>query len=286
LRFSTKYDDDETGLCYYGYRYCDPSTGRWLNQDPIGEAGGFNLYGFVGNDSINSIDFFGLAGGLPWRQGGTAQHAYYLARVEQLEEEAFWNKYGPTYGTDFFPGAGAIHEDALGYLLLPGGGLYGGGASGAGRSLACRSQVGWRNLSPGVQVRKIGSWWVKRVDRNASPVMQAWGKQTIIAQAEALGKLDPTLAAQYKLKGGVLFTRDVGPTLGAYSGYFTKTFWSSFYAGSRQIGFLNDIRPRNMGANGIIFDPAFDPFTKVIWYGGVAFAVPGGLYGGYLYMQQ
>jgi RHS repeat-associated protein len=49
FRFSTKYQDDETGLLYYGYRYYDPGTGRWPNRDPIGQWGGDNLYGFVGN---------------------------------------------------------------------------------------------------------------------------------------------------------------------------------------------------------------------------------------------
>jgi RHS repeat-associated protein len=57
---STKFCDWETGFLYYGYRYYDPGTGRWLNRDPIGELGGANLYGFVGNDSINGIDYGGL----------------------------------------------------------------------------------------------------------------------------------------------------------------------------------------------------------------------------------
>lgn len=35
----------------YGYRYYDPVTGRWPSRDPIGEQGGVNLYGFVGNDA-------------------------------------------------------------------------------------------------------------------------------------------------------------------------------------------------------------------------------------------
>ena len=30
FRFSTKYQDDETDLLYYGYRYYNPSTGRWI----------------------------------------------------------------------------------------------------------------------------------------------------------------------------------------------------------------------------------------------------------------
>jgi len=43
----------------YSYRYYDPATGRWLNRDPIGEKGGLNLFGFVGNDSIDWVDNLG-----------------------------------------------------------------------------------------------------------------------------------------------------------------------------------------------------------------------------------
>lgn len=35
-------------------------TGAWLSRDPIEEKGGLNLYGFVGNNIINSIDLLGL----------------------------------------------------------------------------------------------------------------------------------------------------------------------------------------------------------------------------------
>jgi len=58
-RFSTKYHDPESGLLYYGFRYYNPDTGRWLNRDPIEEAGGVNLYGFVLNDPFNLIDILG-----------------------------------------------------------------------------------------------------------------------------------------------------------------------------------------------------------------------------------
>ena len=44
----------------YGYRYLDPLTGRWMSKDPIGEEGGLNLYGFVGNDAVNHNDIHGL----------------------------------------------------------------------------------------------------------------------------------------------------------------------------------------------------------------------------------
>ncbi len=62
FRFSTKYEDAETGLLYYGYRYYDPVTGRWLSRDPIGEEGGPNLYGFVYN---SPEQFYDILGGLP-----------------------------------------------------------------------------------------------------------------------------------------------------------------------------------------------------------------------------
>ncbi len=48
--------DTASGVTVYGFRYYNPETGRWPNRDPIGEAGGLNLYGFVGNDWVNCWD--------------------------------------------------------------------------------------------------------------------------------------------------------------------------------------------------------------------------------------
>ena len=61
LRFVAKHEDDETDLLYYGYRYYNPSTGRWLSRDPIAEDGGVNLYGFSANTPIDAVDVLGLA---------------------------------------------------------------------------------------------------------------------------------------------------------------------------------------------------------------------------------
>lgn len=58
--FSTKMQDAETGLYYYGYRFYDPVTGRWPSRDPIGERGGPNIYGMIGNGTINLFDYLGL----------------------------------------------------------------------------------------------------------------------------------------------------------------------------------------------------------------------------------
>lgn len=60
FRFSTKYLDHETLLYNFGRRFYDPWLGRWLSPDPIGEAGGINLYCFVANDPVNNVDALGL----------------------------------------------------------------------------------------------------------------------------------------------------------------------------------------------------------------------------------
>ncbi len=49
-----------SGVLYYGFRYYNPGTGRWINRDPIEERGGLNLYGMVGNDAVNKWDYLGL----------------------------------------------------------------------------------------------------------------------------------------------------------------------------------------------------------------------------------
>ena len=60
LRFPGQYYDQETGLHYNYHRYYDPDTGRYLTPDPIGLAGGINLFVYAENNPINMIDPFGL----------------------------------------------------------------------------------------------------------------------------------------------------------------------------------------------------------------------------------
>ena len=58
-RFSTKYQDSETNLYYYGYRYYNTELGRWISRDPIEEEGGENLYHFCLNNSLYYYDYLG-----------------------------------------------------------------------------------------------------------------------------------------------------------------------------------------------------------------------------------
>jgi RHS repeat-associated protein len=51
--------DSETGLYFYRARYYDPSTGRFLSEDPLQHDGGNNFYAYVLNDPLNLTDAFG-----------------------------------------------------------------------------------------------------------------------------------------------------------------------------------------------------------------------------------
>lgn len=60
LRFMSRELDSRTGLYYVRARWYDAALARFISQDPIGLAGGTNLYAYVGNDPVNRRDPSGL----------------------------------------------------------------------------------------------------------------------------------------------------------------------------------------------------------------------------------
>jgi len=100
FRFSTKYQDDETDLLYYGYRYFSASTGRWLSSDPVEEEGGTALYVFVVNDPISSVDLFGLK--KTWQFNYNFGKVFIGGGVE-LDEEAHLMQFKGEFGGSFVP---------------------------------------------------------------------------------------------------------------------------------------------------------------------------------------
>jgi RHS repeat-associated protein len=84
-RFSSKEVHVNSGMYYYGYRFYDPGLQRWINRDPIGEKLGINLYGFVGNDSVDRRDRNGLDAASDCARKCDTQYANCLFQ---------WNKVG------------------------------------------------------------------------------------------------------------------------------------------------------------------------------------------------
>ena len=54
-------------LSFFRNRWYDANTGRFTQEDPIGFAGGLNLYAYAGNNPASYTDPFGLC---PWCLGG------------------------------------------------------------------------------------------------------------------------------------------------------------------------------------------------------------------------
>lgn len=59
-RFCGKRMDPETGFVYFGMRYYDPETAKWISADPLGIEGGPNLYAYVLNNPWSYVDLEGL----------------------------------------------------------------------------------------------------------------------------------------------------------------------------------------------------------------------------------
>jgi RHS repeat-associated protein len=84
--------DPQTGLYSMRARMYSPEWGRFVTPDPIGVAGGVNLYAFVGNSPLDHWDPFGLD---PFPNNSRARDAYrvgggYVTEAGR-EVERMWN---------------------------------------------------------------------------------------------------------------------------------------------------------------------------------------------------
>ncbi len=80
-RFTARERDEETGFSYHGARYYAPWLGRWVSCDPIGIAGGINLYSYASASPLCLVD-----------QNGTASAP---AHPEDTDIHQFWPSKDP-----------------------------------------------------------------------------------------------------------------------------------------------------------------------------------------------
>ncbi|MEJ7809360.1 MAG: RHS repeat-associated core domain-containing protein, partial [Gemmatimonadaceae bacterium] len=133
----------------------DPRTGRFVQEDPIGLAGGVNLYGFAGADPVNYSDPFGLC---PIEVDGVPCILT-----------------GAMHGTLAGAWAGAVVGGAGGTFILPGVGTLAGGGGGvvAGglAGLAAGTTAGAvRDLGSLVEMSGLGDKIKRKITRTIETV--------------------------------------------------------------------------------------------------------------------
>jgi RHS repeat-associated protein len=57
---ASRSEDGDIGLSFFRNRWYDARLGRFTQEDPLGYAGGENLYGYASNNPVTFTDPFGL----------------------------------------------------------------------------------------------------------------------------------------------------------------------------------------------------------------------------------
>lgn len=95
----------ENAQVYNYFRDYDPTTGRYIQSDPIGLAGGFNTYVYAASNPIGNIDILGL-----WSFGAEFYRGFGGGMVFGQNPDGSWFG-GPRWGAGF---GGGINFDPYG----------------------------------------------------------------------------------------------------------------------------------------------------------------------------
>jgi len=83
---------DGSGYQYKRNRYYDPSSGLFTQEDPLGLAGGLNLYGYANGDPVNFSDPFGL---IPPFSGSCNKLCQLIVDLAKAELAGFASAFDP-----------------------------------------------------------------------------------------------------------------------------------------------------------------------------------------------
>ncbi|QQQ01286.1 RHS repeat-associated core domain-containing protein [Lysobacter enzymogenes] len=106
MRFPGQRFDAASGLVYNYFRDYDPSTGRYIQSDPIGLQGGASTYGYAESNPLSRIDPYGLLSYLcqKGKNIGIALPIYFTGgkaadyqRIAGAIEKAWSKSFGPWY---------------------------------------------------------------------------------------------------------------------------------------------------------------------------------------------
>jgi RHS repeat-associated protein len=97
FKFTGREFSPELGIYYYRARWYDPSTGRFISQDPIGfSAGDPNLYRYVGNAPGDATDPSGLIE-WPWEKTSVVVYFNGPSYPKTPPQDSFWQEYLKTF---------------------------------------------------------------------------------------------------------------------------------------------------------------------------------------------
>ncbi len=177
--------DAETGFTFHRARYYSPDLRRWTQEDPIGYAGGGNLYAYVGGAVMEARDPSGLIEDLSGRGLGFAE----ASRPNENYELPPWpgggGKRGGLLNTSYIEDDGYL-DDLMAVLFDAGNGRS--GCSGS----VCATNMDEYNSYVGNFMRVLGALW------GAVP-------SGVIGKGSAsldLSEVNPLTAGQYALVAG------------------------------------------------------------------------------------